>query len=229
MELRGKIAVITGGSHGLGKALAEILRKEEAQVVISSRSMERLSEAAKDTGAIPIVADVRNESDVAHLAEEAEKRFGRIDIWINNAGIWIPRNPVTKTDWKAAHDVFEVNFFGTAYGSREALLRMTKNRSGTIVNIISTSALDDRAGLPAYQSSKWAVRGFTGSLRSEAAEFGVAVIAVYPGGMRTLGTGDAKPPEYSTWLDPLDVARKVVENLKKDAPEKEQEIRRPNA
>ena len=130
MELKGKTAVITGGSHGLGKALAEVLRKEGAQVVISSHSKEKLAEAAMKTGSFAIMADVRKETDIALLARKAKSRFGKIDLWINNAGVWIPQKSITKTDWRAAHNLFEINFFGTVYGSKHALLHMMKISRG---------------------------------------------------------------------------------------------------
>jgi short-subunit dehydrogenase len=226
VELKKKTVVITGGSHGLGKALAKILRAKDANVIVSSSSGEKLEAAAKQTGSIPIIADVRDERQVIRLADQAVNAFGKIDVWINCAGIWIPRRSIEETDWAEAHNMFEINFFGLVYGSKAALTSMKKNKSGIIINILSTSALDSRKGLPAYQASKYAAKGFTGSLREEAKEFGINVIAVYPGGMKTLSDDEEKPSDYSTYLDPENVAQKIIDNLVNDNPEEEQIIRR---
>lgn len=226
MELKNKVVVITGGSHGLGKELARILRAYGANVIICSSSKEKLESAAKETNTVPILIDVRSQEQVLSLADQVITKFGKIDLWINNAGIWIPRRSIDETDWNLAHNMFEINFFGTAYGSKAAIIHMKKQKSGFIVNIISTSALDDRAGLPAYQASKYAVKGLTGSLREEVKNYDIGVISVYPGGMKTLMYNEEKPGDYDTYLDPSLVAQKIIDNLKKDKPDDEQIIRR---
>ncbi|MEK7195147.1 MAG: SDR family oxidoreductase [Patescibacteria group bacterium] len=228
MEINGKIVVITGASGGLGKALAKIFVREKAIVVVSSNSGEELKNSAVETGAVPFVADVTKESNMDNLAEFAVEKFGRIDIWINNAGITGPHSEIEEIDMKEAHKVMEVNLFGTVYGSRAAMRFMKKQKSGAIVNIVSASALAGRPRSAIYSSSKWAARGFTEALKLALEPKGVSVIAVYPGGIKTGLFGERKPVEYDTYMEPEYVAGKIIENLKLENPEKDLIIKSEN-
>ena len=231
-SLDGKVVVITGASRGLGKSLAQALAKKGAKLVISGRSEKDLKDVAKETGAIPVVADVTKEGDVIALAKAAYDKFGHIDIWINNAGLWLPKSPVGEIDMKKAHELIEVNLFGTIYGSRVAIENM-KDSGGTIVNIISTAGLQGRSGQSIYSASKHALRGFTDSIRLELAEnvdtaaAGITVIGVYPGGIKTNFFDAAKPADFDDFMSPDFVADKIIENLEKEKPETEQILKRP--
>lgn len=227
MDLKDKVVVITGASRGLGRAIAETLSEEGCELVVSSRSKERLEGLASKIKVYAVEADVRKESDVVNLAAEAVKKFGRIDIWINNAGIWIPHDLVEDIDWARAHDMMEVNFFGTAYGSKAALRYMKQQKSGMIINILSTSALKGNPKSSAYAASKYAQRGFTDALRDEVRENGITVISVYPGGMKTILFNEQLPEDYDKYMEPTSVARKIVANLKSEKPEEEQLLKRP--
>jgi NAD(P)-dependent dehydrogenase (short-subunit alcohol dehydrogenase family) len=153
-SVKDKVTVITGASRGLGKSLAEILAAKGAKLFISDRNESELKETANNIGAAFFVADVTNEQDMKNLAKAVIAKFGHIDIWINNAGVWLPKMPAEEIDMKKAHGIFEVNVFGTIYGSREAITHMKSRanlagdvkaeNSGMIVNIISTSALQGR-------------------------------------------------------------------------------------
>ena len=226
MKLKDKVIVITGAGKGLGKELATMFAKEQAKVVISSRTMKDLDEVAKETNAFPIIADVRDEKQVEKLADTTIKKFKKIDIWINNAGVRIPHNNIEETDWKRAHDMIEINLFGTIYGSKEAIIQMKKQKSGIIINILSTSALEGRANLSAYAASKFAVVGFTQSLRAEAKPYNISVISVYPGGMRTEFFREQVPSDYEQYQDPRIVAEGIINNLKNDKIEEELILRR---
>ncbi len=186
-----------------------------------------MEEVARETHATPFVADVTKESQLLELAQEAVSKFGKIDIWINNAGVWLPRAPVEETDMKRAHDLFEVNVFGTVYGSRVALAQMKKQGYGTIVNIVSTSALTGRPLSALYSASKYAARGFTDSLRGEVLEKGIIVVGVYPGGIKTHLFNEKKPDDFGDFMTPESVAEKIVENLEKAKPDLEMIIKRP--
>ena len=216
MDLSGKVAVVTGASKGLGKAVAELLSKEGCKVVVSARS--ETTQLASEIKGLSIEADVRNEKEMKELADKTIKKLGRIDIWINNAGVRIPNSKLEDIDWTRAHDMMEVNFFGTAYGSKAALKHMKMQKSGVIINILSTSALQGRPRLSAYVASKYAVRGFTDSLRNEIREDGITVIGVYPGGMKTNFFDEQMPEDYDKYMDPHHVAQKIIENLKSDKP-----------
>jgi len=228
MKLQNAIIVITGGSQGLGKALAEVLVKAGARVIITARRNKLLQQTAKEISATPIALDVREEKQVRRLGQAVVKRFGRLDIWINNAGVWLPHTPIEKMDMAKLHDMMEINLFGTIYGSKFALEQMRRQGGGgIIVNILSTSALAGRAGSSGYCASKYAVDGFSKSLRLEVEGDGIKVISVYPGGMRTNLFDQLRPADYDNYMDPNEVAKKIIENVQSENPELEQILRRP--
>src|SRR3989339_250025 len=221
MNLKDKVVVITGGSRGLGRSMAELFIKEGATVVVSSKDKILLDTTAKEIKTYAIYADVTKERDIQKLVDKTIKKFGRIDIWINNAGIVLPHQEIEKIDSKLAHNVFEVNFFGTFYGSREAMKIMKKQKQGTILNIGSMSSLVGRPLSSIYASSKWAVRGFTESLRLALEPENISVIIVHPGGFKTTIFGDFKPVGYDNWMEPSYVAEKIVSNSKSENPKQE--------
>ncbi len=226
MIIKDKVVVITGASGGFGKALAAAFAKEGAKLILSSRNGTELDNAGRELNAAVFTADVINENEVIKLADFAVQKFGSIDIWVNNAGIWIPHAPAEEMNLKRVHDMVEVNLFGTIHGSRVALVQMKKQQSGTIINVLSTSALEGRAGSSGYVASKYAAVGFTKSLRLEAKPENIKVLAVYPGGMRTHLFDEKVPEDYDKYMDPRSVAETMIENLKKDNPEEELIIRR---
>jgi NAD(P)-dependent dehydrogenase (short-subunit alcohol dehydrogenase family) len=185
MELRNKIVVITGASSGLGKELARAFRDAGASVVASSQNRAELQRAAKELAVTHFMADVTSENDVKRLAGFAVKKFGRINVWVNNAGITMPHSDIEEIDAKRAHRLMEVNFFGTFYGSRAALHEMKKRGGGAILNILSVSALTGRPQSAAYSGSKWAARGFTEALKLAVGPKKILVVGVYPGGIKT--------------------------------------------
>lgn len=225
-NLKNKIVVITGGSKGFGKSLAKTFIDGSATVIITAKSEKNLVRTGQELGIQYFVMDVTKEEQVKQVAQKIIKSFGRVDIWINNAGTWIPDAPIEAMDMKRVHDMVEVNLFGTMYGSKIVLQHMKNWGGGMIVNILSTSALTGRAHSSGYCASKYAARGFTDSLRLEAKADNIKVISVYPGGMKTNLFDEAKSDDYDVYMNPDMVAQKVVSNLISDNPEKEQIIRR---
>lgn len=226
MTLKGKIAVITGGSRGLGKELALALFGRGSYVTISGRSEEELRSVNQPGDFFVVPADVTREDEVRHVADAVLEKFGRIDIWINNAGLWIPHAPLETMDMDRVHDMVEVNLFGTMYGARAALAAMRRQGSGVIVNILSTSALEGRRNSSGYCASKFAAVGFTKSLRKETEGTDVIILGVYPGGMRTHLFDEQKPADYGEYMVPREVAEQIVRNLEAEQPEEELIIRR---
>ena len=225
--MKENIIVITGGIRGLGKELAKILTSRGNKAVICGRNKEEIEKTAKEVGATAFVADVTKETDVKALAEFTIKSFRRIDIWINNAGVWTPHALIEDTDIQRVRGMFEVNVFGTMYGSKAALLQMRKQGEGILVNIISTSALTSRPMSSGYASSKWALRGFTNSIREEYKEAKIKIIGVYPGGMKTNLFDEKKPDDIGEYMDPESVAEKIVANLEQERPIEELILKRP--
>jgi 3-oxoacyl-[acyl-carrier protein] reductase len=225
MELKGKVVVITGGSKGFGRALAEQLLKEKAKVVICSHHREDVEQVAKEIGALGVYADVTKEDDLTSLAHKALEHYGAIDIWVNNAGIWMG-GLAEESDMKEVSNMFEVNVMGTINGSRVALRVMKEKNSGTIINILSRAALDGRPGISLYAASKWALNGFTKSIREEVKDNNISVLSVFPGGMKTSIFNRNKPGNWGDFMDTGKAATKVIDNLKLEKPEEEIIIKR---
>jgi len=228
MNLKDKVIVITGGSKGFGKTLAELFVKEGAKVVINSNNKKEIKKVANEMGVLGICADVTKEKDLEKLANKVIKKFGGIDIWINNAGLWMTHSFIEDFDMKKVRKMFDVNIIGTINGSRIALRFMKEKKSGVIINIISTAALAERPTLSTYCASKWAVNGFTKSIRVEDRDKNILILSVFPGGMKTEIFGDSKPDNFNDFMETEYVAEKVINNLKLENPEEELVIQKPN-
>jgi short-subunit dehydrogenase len=223
MNFKDKVVVITGASKGLGKALAEEFSKEGAILALNARQEFDLNlpEAHYFTG------DVSNEENVERISQEVIQKLGKIDVWINNAGIWLPPVPFEEVPSNRITQLFQVNVLGTIYGSKAAAVQMKKQNSGLILQIISTSALEGRNGQAVYCATKYAVDGFSKSIRKELEPFNIRVYSVFPGGMKTALFNEEIPAEYEQYMDPQEVAQKILDNLKQDNPEEELILRRP--
>jgi len=221
MDLKNKVIVITGGSKGFGKTLAKLFIENGSNVVINSNNETEIKEVANEIGAMGVCADVTKEEELTSLLNNVLEKFGCIDIWINNAGIWLPHKPIEETDWVRAHDLIEVNLFGLVYGSKISLSQMRKQGFGLIINILSTSALEGKINETAYCSSKFAAMGFTKSLKKEVDGNNIKIMAIYPGGMQTNLFDEAKPEKYEKFMTTEYVANLVIENLKLENPEEE--------
>lgn len=221
MNLKDKVVVITGGTKGFGKALAEAFLNEGSKVVINSQDRYELKSAVEEMGVLGICADVTNEEELAYLYNETVNELGSIDIWINNAGLWMGRDLVENFDMDKVRKMFDVNVIGVINGTRVAIRSMKKKGNGTIINVISDSALIDQPKISAsvYGASKWAVNGFTKAIRDE--DKNISILSVYPGAMQTSIFGKNKPNNFNDFMDPKYVANKVIDNLKKESPEVE--------
>lgn len=218
MNLKNKIVAITGSSRGLGAALAADFTSQGAKIIINARNKKATAAAAKKMGVDFYSADVKNETQMNKMADYIFKKYGRIDIWINNAGISIPHSPIEKINLRLARGMIDVNLFGVINGSLSVLKMMRKQKFGIIMNILSTSALEGRPHSAAYCASKWASRGFAESLRFAVKEDNVLVFNVYPGGMKTNFFGSRRPADYNNRMTPEYVADKIIKNLKKTRP-----------
>ncbi|MEO8394559.1 MAG: SDR family oxidoreductase [Chloroflexota bacterium] len=185
-QLDGKVAVITGASRGLGLAIAEAYAREGASVVLSARSENALREnvaalTAKGYRASGFPCDVGQLDQVRALGEFTEQTFGKIDIWVNNAGVAGIYGPTTSKSLDRFEQVVQTNILGTYYGSITALDYFLPQRSGKLINLLGRG--DDRP-VPfqnAYGSSKSWVRAFTLALAKENKDNGVGIYAFNPG------------------------------------------------
>ncbi len=227
MNLRDKVIIITGGSKGFGKSLADAFISEGSRVVISSNDKETLEAASKELSSDKFLADVTSIEDTKNLGQYAFDKYGAIDIWINNAGIQIAPNLTEKVDIKQLRYLFDINFFGYFYGCQVALSFMKKQNSGLIININSTAGLEGKPGISTYSSSKFAIKGLTESIRKEIKDSNIKIYEVFPGGMQTEIYKDKYPDDLKEYMQTADVAKKVIENLQAENQEIDLVIKRP--
>lgn len=182
--MHGKVVVVTGSALGIGKAIATKFAQEGAFVVINSRHgkdiKKTVDELKEYTDCIfGVKADVSNEKDAKYLISQAVKRFGNIDILINNAAVAVHENFVKHTK-DEINDIIDVNVKGIMYCTKAVLPKMLKRKSGVIVNISSGAGRTGYAGLSVYCASKFAICGFTESLGGELHKKGVKVYCLNP-------------------------------------------------
>lgn len=185
ISLSGQTAVITGGGRGIGRAIARRLAEVGADLVIGDLNEQGAVDVAADMRrsfqikAVGAPLDVSSSESVAALAALTDKTFGRLDIWVNNAGTFPPAELIETTDeqWELVQNV---NLRGTFFGCREAGKRMVRAGSGVIVNITSVSGYRGRASVGHYGAAKHGVVGLTKSLAVELGPKGVRVVAVSP-------------------------------------------------
>lgn len=187
-QLKGKIALVTGGSRGLGRAIAEALAEEGCTVVIAGRDERALAEASavitrKGGAVLARHCDVRNPESVATLATAIRKQFGRVDILVNNAGIAHGLATIDKLSVEAWREVVDTNLTGLFLVTRAVLPLM--HPGGTIINNLSISAKTVFPGMAAYNASKHGALGFTDTLREEMRPREIRVIALVPGATDT--------------------------------------------
>lgn len=192
--LRGRVAVVTGSTRGLGLIIAASLAQAGASIVICGREMAGVEAVYGQLAAIPGVevlgaaCDVRRRAEVEEMAAQALDRFGRIDIWINNAAITGPLQPVAEIDPEAWQAVIETNLLGTFHGSQVALTAMLPRNEGKLINVVGAGAREGQTlppGLSAYASSKAAVLRLTEQLAEEQRASGLSILAMRPAPVTT--------------------------------------------
>jgi len=217
--MKDKVVVITGGAKGLGKQMAGDLKALGAQVVIADIDSGALREVGDELGVLDLTVDVTAEDQMETLVSKVVQEFGRVDVWINNAAVWLPRCPVEDLNIERVRKMFDVNVSGTILGSIYALRQMKKQGYGTILNIISVSALMGRPLSAGYSASKYAVRGFTDSLRAENEGGPIKILAAYPGGIQTNLFDEGQPDDFDEYMPVSLVSEKIINNLQEDQPE----------
>jgi NAD(P)-dependent dehydrogenase (short-subunit alcohol dehydrogenase family) len=201
--LTGKVALITGGSRGIGKAVAIAYAKEGAKLFICARRRAGLARAAREIRAAGgevswLAADIAKAKEARRVVREARRRYGRIDVLVNNASILGPREPIARYPLAAWKEVIEVNLTALFLVTTEALGVMIPQREGSIINLSSGVGRTGKARWGAYATSKFGVEGLTQVLADEVKQSNIRVNAVNPGATRTAMRAEAYPHE-----DPL--------------------------
>ena len=206
--------IVTGGSRGIGRAIAESLVREGARVAITARDAADLERTGGEIGAFPVPADVGDESDVVRSVKEAVAHLGGLDGLVNNAGIGAFMR-VEELDADAFRRVLAVNVIGPALMTREVIPHLRRARGGDIVNISSTSGLKGGKGATIYSASKFALRSMSESWQAELRPDDVRVILVNPSYVQTGfgGKGDPAPLDPK-FLRSEDIAHAVISALK---------------
>jgi len=179
MNLKNAVALVTGGSSGIGRAIAQSLAASGSRVAITGRNEKRLKETAAELGAHPIQADVSNEADVERSYRELFDKFGDLDILVNNAGIGVFKNLVD-LGREEFESVFATNVTGAMLMAREAARHFVKRKGGNIVNISSTAGTRGGPSGTAYYASKFALRGMTECWRAELRKHNIRVMLINP-------------------------------------------------
>ena len=188
LDLKGRVAIVTGGARGIGYAVAERVLQSGGAVSLWDSDAQKLEEARTVLSAHREVClnivELTQEEAVQAATEATLARFGRIDILINNAaiaGAW----PIEEMDVDQARAVVDTNVFGALLGAKNVVPAMRAAGKGVIVNLSSLTGVIGMNGLSAYSASKWAVRGLTRSLALELGPVGIRVCALIPGGVNT--------------------------------------------
>ena len=216
-RLHGQVAIVTGASSGIGRDTALALGRAGARLVLAARTvplLEQLASEIRDAGAEAAVrpTDVNDPADAARLVEETVERFGRVDVVVAAAGVYV-RGPAVSRQLADYETALRVNLFGTLSVFYTALPHMLKARRGTLVAV---SSVDGKKGLPLdapYVVSKFALNGFMDVLRQELHGTGVKALTILPGRVDTPMIGTLDVPPVSRKIPSARVARTIVRRI----------------
>ncbi len=218
-ELKGKVAVVTGGTRGIGECVARRLLEEGASVFICGRDGARVKSALSElsrNGAVVdgVTADVSRYEDCRRLISRAGERFGGLDILVNNAGLGVfkPVDQITPQEWD---EVIGTNLSGVFYCTREAIPWMRRRGGGYIFNISSLAGINPFAGGSAYNASKFGLNGFSEAMMQDVRYDGIRVSYIMPGSVDTDFAAAPGTKKGETWkLTGDDIAKAVVDLYK---------------
>jgi 3-oxoacyl-[acyl-carrier protein] reductase len=216
-QLDGKVAIVTGGSRGIGRAIAAALLDQGAQVAITGRNADSLVQAEADLEGghrlLTVQADVANEADVHRLVHETTAKFGGLDILINNAAIGRLTDVADQPthEWR---EMIDINLTGVFFCSRAAIPHLKLRGGGWIVNISSLASQNPFPGGACYSATKAGLNAFSHALMQEVRHHGIRVTVVAPGSVNTNFIPRDRGGDDGAWkLAPEDVAQTVVDLL----------------
>ena len=222
MDIKGKVVVITGASHGIGEAIAKNAAARGAKLVLAARSADKIKElAAQLPDAAAVTTDMRNPNDIQALIDQAVAKYGRVDVLVNNAGQGL-YSPVEKVDLAQYHDVMELNVFGVLRAMQAVIPQMRKQGGGTILNVSSRVSQNYYPNLAAYASTKYALNALSLTARTELAPDGIQVCVFHPRmtatdfGKNSVGerlSFSSARPNVNGQPIPVDTAEQVAEKI----------------
>lgn len=220
MFLQNKTAVVTGGTKGIGYAVAEALLSEGASVLICARKENELAAAserlAKKGNVVGAVCDVRDEGQVRDAIKRCVDSFGGVDLLINNAGVGYFGKTVEEMTADEFRQTLETNLFGVFYFCHHAIPLLKKRGGGYIINISSLAGQNPHPRMAAYNASKFALNGFSEALMQEVRQDDIKVSYICPGSVNTEFGGDEAGPEKAWQLQPQDIADTILYLLRGD-------------
>jgi len=215
MDIKGKTALITGGTKGIGFAIADTLARAGANVFICARNREEVEAAVQKLGenAAGKLCDVRVEEQVKATMESCGRRFGGVDILVNNAGMGIFGKTVEETSGDEFRQTLETNLFGVFYACHHGIPLMKQRGGGYIFNISSLAGQNAHPKMAAYNASKYGLNGFSEALMQEVRHDNIKVSYICPGSVNTY-FGDETPTDEKAWqLQGGDIAQVVIDLL----------------
>ncbi|MFN0280298.1 MAG: SDR family oxidoreductase [Pyrinomonadaceae bacterium] len=220
MKFTDKVVVVTGGTKGIGFAIAEKLVREGAKVFVCSRTRSDLEQAVEKLSKLGEAAgkpcDVRVEEQVKSVMESCERRFGGVDILMNNAGVGYMDKTVEEISPDEFRQTLETNLFGVFYACHFAIPMMKQRGGGYIINISSLAGQNAHPRMAAYNASKFALNGFSEALMQEVRHDNIKVSYICPGSVNTHFGGDTPTDEKAWQLQPDDIAQVVIGLLEMD-------------
>ena len=216
MDLTNRVAIVTGGTRGIGRAIAASLVSAGVKVAITARNEKDLADAVselKQNGhAAGYVCDVRNYEQVKSTVAQITADLGSVDILVNNAGVGIFET-VESMPVEDFHAVLETNVFGVFYCCHEVIPLMKRRGGGYIINISSLAGANPHPRMAAYNASKFALNGFSEALMQEVRHDNIKVSYIMPGSVNTEFGGDSPSDENNWQLQPADIASTVMDLL----------------
>jgi 3-oxoacyl-[acyl-carrier protein] reductase len=213
-SLNGKVAIVTGGGRGIGRAIALALGDAGARVALAARSEEEIRSVAqeirtKNGDALALKADLTRDEDMERMVAQTTREWGTVDVLVNNAG-WGKTAPVASSRVEDWDRTFHINLRAPMMLTRLVLPAMIERKAGAIVNIGSISSKAGQANTSAYSASKFGILGFTQSLFEEVREFGIKVSIILPGFVDTPLIPLNKRLDRSRMIQPRDIAEAVL-------------------
>ena len=213
IDLKDKVAIVTGAGRGIGKAVASNLAECGCRVILTARTMAQLEQVQQEIStsgaeAIAIAADLTRDNEVQRLVEESRQRMGAADILINNAG-WGKRAAVVKVALEDLDQTLRLNLRAPMILARSLVPSMIEKGEGAVINIGSISGKTGEANGAAYSASKFGLIGFTQSLYEEVREYGIKVAVILPGFVDTPLIPPNRQLDRSKMIQPADVAQTV--------------------